>query len=82
MIFWVLNLQRFKDQNDTVITSESNQIWLQVGSNKLTLFDKRVFEDEVELNEHHINYAKFLLKMQFPSMHGLQLTLLQEKSLV
>ena len=47
--------KKFKDQNDTVITPESNQIWLQVGSNKLTLLDKRVLEDEGELNDHHIN---------------------------
>ena len=73
--------KKFKGQNDTVITPESNQIWLQVESNKLTLFDKRVLEDEGELHDHHINYAQFLLKMQFPSMHGLHLTLLQEKKL-
>ena len=74
-------VKKCKDQNDTVITSESDQIWLQAESNKLTLFDKRVLENESELNDHHINYAQFLLKMQFPSIHGPQLTLLQEKKL-
>ena len=49
-----------KDQNYIVIISESDQIWLQVGSNKLPLFDKRVSENESKLNDHYINYAQCL----------------------
>ena len=58
------HVKKCKDQNDTVITSESDQIWLQAGSNKLTLFDKRIYwKMEMSLMIIIINYAQFLLKM-------------------
>ena len=54
-------------------------VGLKLEKNILTWCDKEVISNELELNDHHINYCQCLLKKQFPLIGGLLLTLLQNK---
>ena len=65
-----------------MVVTSANKIWLQAGSHKLTLYDQMTLTNGSELNDHHINFAQYLLLNQFPSVKGFRLTLLQEKPLI
>ena len=53
--------------------------WLQIEKCILTSSDRMLLIEEKRLNDHHINFAQYLLRKQFTTVSGLQLTLLQSK---
>ena len=72
--------KRQKVDSSPVITS-FDQVWLKVGSHKLSLHDQMMLMNGEDLSDRHINFAQYLLHTQFPAMQGLVLTLLQEKTI-
>ena len=72
--------KRQKVDSSPVITS-FDQVWLKVGSHKLSLHDQMILMNGEDLNDHHINFAQYLLHTEFPAVQGLVLTLLQEKTI-
>ena len=65
--------------NNPLNADPAQASWLQLDGNTLSQFDKNELCEGKQLNDNHINYAQALLKKQFPSLEGLQLTLLQNK---
>ena len=58
---------------------DSNNIWLKIQDITLPLRDKQIILDGLRLSDQHINSAHRLLKLQFPSLNGLRLSLLQDE---
>ena len=65
------------DANEVVNLLEGR--WLQIEKCILTSSDRMLLIEEKRLNDHHINFAQCLLRKQFTTVSGLQLTLLQSK---
>jgi hypothetical protein len=57
----------------------SSTIWQQVDGHHLFYSDRDILQEGRRLNDRHINYAQKLLKLQFPCIEGLNLTLYQHK---
>ena len=76
-------VELFESKEDTRkligIVSGSNNIWIEKEGKSLNLADKVILEQGEELTDKHINMAQHLIKVQFPLIGGLQLTLLQQK---
>ena len=53
--------------------------WLQIEKCLLTSSDQDLLIEGKRLNDHHVNFAQCLLKKQFNTVSGLQLTSLQDK---
>ena len=54
--------------------------WIKVQDISLTLEDKLILQHGKKLTDKHINYTQRILKLKFPSINGLRLTVLQNKS--
>ena len=54
-----------------------SDIWVKVHDISLTFEDKHILEQGEKLTDKHINCAQRILKLKFPSINGLRLTLLQ-----
>lgn len=95
MAIGLLNVKPDPDQGDCDLTIEpppikrcrtSNSatedvIWLKLERNTLTLLDKEVLSNSMQLNDCHINYCQGLLKKQFPLVGGFISTLIQNTKL-
>ena len=60
-------------------TQESNSTWVKVNDISLTNNDKDLLVHGEKLLDKHINLAQRILKLKFPKINGLRLTLLQDK---
>ena len=56
-----------------------SRIWLHVDGQHLLYSDWDILQEGGHLNDRHINYAQKLLKLLFPCLEGLNLTLYQSK---
>ena len=65
------------DANEVVNLLEGQ--WLQIEKCILTSSDRMLLIEGKQLNDHHINFAQCLLRKQFTTVSGLQLTLIQSK---
>ena len=54
-----------------------SDIWVKVHDISLTFEDKHILEQGEKLTDKHINCAQRILKLKFPGINGLRLTLLQ-----
>ena len=63
----------------SIVADTMEETWLKLHKAVLKECDKRLLQNGERLNDHHINYAQTMLRMQFPYLEGLQLTFLQEK---
>ena len=54
-------------------------IWIKVQDIPLTLEDKLILPQGRKVTDKHINCAQRILKLKFPSIRGLRLTVLQNK---
>lgn len=52
-------------------------LWVNFSKYCLTLEDKWIIENSIELTDRHINFSQTLIKQDFPSIQGLRLTLTQ-----
>ena len=59
--------------------NSSEEMWLQLDTNSLSQHERKELCDGKRLTDLHINYAQALLKKQFPTLEGLQSSLLQRK---
>ena len=57
-----------------------SRIWLQVDGQDLLHNDRDILQEGKCLNDRRINYAQKRLKMQFPCLEGLNLTLYPTKA--
>ena len=62
-----------------MISSDTGPQWLKFQGCLLTESDRVVVISNDLLNDRHMNYAQTLLHHQFPTVKGLQDTLLQTK---
>jgi len=60
--------------------SDGTDTWVKVHDISLTFDDKYILEQGEKLTDKHINCAQRILKLKFPSINGLRLTLLQNKA--
>ena len=67
------------DVNLPTETQERNNTWVKVKDTSLTNYDKDLLVHGEKLSDKHINLAHRILKLQFPKINGLRLTLLQDK---
>ena len=67
------------DVNLSTETQERNNTWIKVKDISLTNYDKDLLVHGEKLSDKHINLAQRILKIEFPKINGLQLTLLQDK---
>ena len=51
--------------------------WITHGNHILKFSDKREIEQDEEMTDKHIQMAKYLAKIQFPVIDGLQVSFLQ-----
>ena len=58
---------------------ESTVTWVKIKDISLTTVDKHLLANGEKLIDKHINAAQRILKVMFPKINGLRLTLLQEK---
>ena len=58
---------------------KQNNVWVKIQDITLTLEDKHIILDGLRLKDQHINSVHRLLKLQFPSLNGLRLSLLQDE---
>ena len=87
-----LSIKRDADENDCDLTMEpplikrcwtsnsatADAVWLKLEKITLSVSDKEVLCNNLELNDHHINYYQ---KKQLPLIGGFILTLLQNTTL-
>ena len=59
----------------------ADAVWLKLEKVILNVFDKEALQNNLELNDRHINYCQGLLKKQFPLIGDFILTLLQNSTL-
>ena len=57
-------------------SATADAVWLKLEKITLSVFDKEALCNDLELNDHHINYCQGLLKKQFPLIGYFILTLL------
>ncbi len=62
--------------NGTEDTSE----WLRCDGAFLTNYDRKILVTGQKLTDQHINFAQALLRLQFPTLNGLQSTLYQSRT--
>ena len=67
------------DVNLPTETQQRNSMWVKVKDISLTDYDKDLLVHGEKLSDKHINLAHRILKLQFPKINGLRLTLLQDK---
>ena len=67
------SIKRYQTSN----SASEDAIWLKLERNTLTLLDKKVLSNNMQLNDRHINYCQGLLKKQFPLVGGFISTLIQ-----
>ena len=53
-------------------------VWVNFAKHHLTLEDKWIIENGMELTDKHINLSQSLIKQDFPLIQGLRLTLTQK----
>jgi len=58
---------------------QNNVTWVKVKDISLTTVDKHLLTNGQKLSDKHINAAQRILKLMFPKINGLRLTLLQDK---
>ena len=68
------------DINLTAETQEGNNTWVKVKDISLTNNDKNLLVHGEKLTDKHMNLAHRILKLNFPNINGLRLTLLQDKA--
>ena len=66
-------------QSHTDSESINHNVWLRVKDISLMNDDRRILETEEMLTDKHINSAQRLLKLSFPEINLLRLTVLQDK---
>ena len=52
-----------------------NDVWVTCEDNTLSVVDKSSLRNGDDLNDKHINFGQYLIKRQFPNIHGLKSTL-------
>ena len=68
------------DINLTAETQEGSNMWVKVKDISLTNNDKNLLVHGKKLTDKHMNLAHRILKLNFPNINGLRLTLLQDKA--
>ena len=66
-------------QSHTDSESINHNVWLRVKDISLMNDDRRILETEEMLTDKHINFAQRLLKLSFPEINLLRLTVVQDK---
>ena len=66
-------------QSHTDSESINHKVWLRVKDISLMNDDRRILETEEMLTDKHIIFAQRLLKLSFPEINLLRLTVLQDK---
>lgn len=67
------------DQNE--VTDNSSAVWVTFDRYSLLVSDRVTIETGKQLSDKHIKFAQCMIKKQFPSVGGLQSTLLQTTKL-
>ena len=60
---------------------ERDNLWMKIKDISLKINDRDTIEQGLELTDLHINSAQWLIKIQFPKLNGLKLSLLQAQPL-
>ena len=76
----VCNVEATSKLQILATASSHSTLWLQCKDITLVVNDKFTIESSERLQDQHLNFGQRLLKESFPDMHGLRLTLLQDKS--